>query len=62
MSKVSNLDQDAWKGAEYPAASGDATASLEAGDVLFLPRLRFPVEAAEAALFTPAILGSSAMR
>ena len=32
---------------------------LEAGDVLFLPELRFSVEDREEALFTPAILGSS---
>ncbi len=31
----------------------------EAGDLLFLPSLRFAVEPHEAALFTPAILGSS---
>jgi hypothetical protein len=58
MSKVSNLDQDAWNGPDA-AASAAATASLEAGDVLFMPRLRFPIEAGEAALLTPAILGSS---
>lgn len=44
-------------------ASGDVTSSalhaLEAGDVLFFPALRFAAEAAERALFTPAILGSS---
>jgi hypothetical protein len=32
---------------------------LEAGDVLFLPDLRFEVEPAEALLFTPSILGNS---
>jgi len=59
MSKVSNLDPDAWQGAAQVAASAAATAALEAGDLLFLPRLRFPIEAGEAPLFTPAILGSS---
>jgi hypothetical protein len=59
MSKVSNLDQDAWESAADAGASAAATASLEAGDVLFLPRLRFAIEADEAALLTPAILGSS---
>jgi hypothetical protein len=59
MSKVSNLDEEAWKGAGLATASATATASLEAGDVLFLPRLQFPIEPAETALFTPAILGSS---
>ena len=59
MSEVSNLDRDTWHGAAPDDASAAATASLESGDVLFLPRLRFPVETAEAALFTPAILGSS---
>ncbi len=59
MSKVSNLSQDTWHGATPDAASAAATPLLEVGDVLFLPRLRFPVETAEVALFTPAILGSS---
>ena len=36
-----------------------ATPSLEAGDVLVLPHLGFAIEAREAQLFTPAILGSS---
>ena len=59
MSNVSTLDHDAWSGAAQAAASEAATASLEAGDVLFLPRLRFAIEAGEARLFTPAILGAS---
>ena len=36
-----------------------ASATLEAGDVLFLPELGFATGAHESALFTPAILGSS---
>jgi hypothetical protein len=59
MSRVSTLSLDLWNGPADAAISGAATASLEAGDVLFLPHLRFPVETGEAALFTPAILGSS---
>jgi hypothetical protein len=38
------------------SAAGPA---LEAGDVLFLPELRFEVQSQEALLFTPSILGSS---
>jgi hypothetical protein len=59
MSKVSSLHRDAWDGSADAAVSAAATWSLEAGDVLFLPRLRFGVAADEAALFTPSILGSS---
>jgi hypothetical protein len=36
-----------------------AVPALEAGEVLFLPDLRFDVETPEALLFTPSILGSS---
>src|SRR5258706_321481 len=59
MSKVSNLDLNEWESAAPVAASAAATAALEAGALLFMPRLRFPIEAGEAALLTPAILGSS---
>jgi 3-deoxy-D-manno-octulosonic acid hydroxylase-like protein len=34
-------------------------APLEAGDVVFLPQLRFAIEPSETMLFTPAILGSA---
>ena len=59
MSKVSNLDQDAWTDATDAAASAAAIVALESGEVLFLPRLRFSIEDGEAALLTPAILGGA---
>ena len=40
-------------------AAQTAVPALEAGEVLFLPDLRFDVETPEALLFTPSILGSS---
>jgi hypothetical protein len=59
MSRLSSLDCQAWDGPADSAMAAAAVASLEAGDVLFLPRLSFSVEAVEAPLFTPAILGSA---
>jgi 3-deoxy-D-manno-octulosonic acid hydroxylase-like protein len=60
MSQVVVLDQLDWKGAPAPGAvTPGAGGSLEAGDVLFFPRLRFSVDPAEESLFTPAILGSA---
>jgi hypothetical protein len=40
-------------------AQNSAISALERGDVLFLPALSFAVEAGEASLFTPAILGDA---
>lgn len=48
-----------WSGPASEEAVSAALPALEAGDVLFLPDLRFDVETPEALLFTPAILGSS---
>jgi hypothetical protein len=47
--------------ADTPAADVTVAAAqaLEAGDVIFLPELRFEIEPSEGVLFTPAILGSS---
>jgi len=60
MSQVVVLDQLDWRGAPAPVAvTPGAGGSLEAGDVLFFPRLRFSVDPAEESLFTPAILGSA---
>src|SRR5262245_741365 len=54
------IDRESWTGVPCDeAASAEAIAALERGDVIFLPQLRFAVHADESVLFTPAILGSS---
>ena len=59
MTKVLQIGSFGWSEAQ-PAEAVDAAApALEAGDVVFLPDLRFDVGVSEALLFTPAILGSS---
>jgi hypothetical protein len=59
MTKVLQINDHGWSGAASTEAVAAAVPALEAGDVLFLPDLRFDVEPAEALLFTPSILGSS---
>jgi hypothetical protein len=59
MSSVHRLDHASWNGPVSGPAAAAASASIEAGSLLFLPELRFTVEPAEAPLFTPALLGSS---
>jgi len=59
MTKVLQINDHGWSGAASAEAVAAAVPALEAGDVLFLPDLRFDVEPAEALLFTPSILGSS---
>jgi hypothetical protein len=60
MSQVVLLEQLDWSGVSTPGAvTPGGGGSLEAGDVLFFPRLRFSIETAEESLFTPAILGSA---
>ena len=60
MSRVENIDHADWTAAPERDAIAAATPALEAGDVLFLPRLSFVVAANEAlTLFAPSILGSS---
>jgi hypothetical protein len=60
MSQVVVLEQLGWDGVPPPdAVTSAAVRSLEAGDVLWFPRLSFAIEAAEQSLFTPAILGSA---
>ena len=41
------------------ASGAEAVAALERGDVLFFANLRFVIDASEAVLFTPSLLGSS---
>jgi 3-deoxy-D-manno-octulosonic acid hydroxylase-like protein len=59
MERVIRIDREAWDAAADPAICASATTALEGGAVLFLPQLRFTVDAGEDALFTPAILGSA---
>jgi hypothetical protein len=59
MTEIIQIDHAEWIGRPLPATIETASAAIEAGHVLFLPKLPFTVEAGEGALFTPAILGSS---
>lgn len=59
MTKILQISGVEWSGAPSEEAISAAAPALEAGDVVFLPELRFGVEATEAPLFTPSILGSS---
>ena len=59
MTKVLQINGAAWFGAPPDEAIPAAARAIEAGDVVFLPDLRFEVEPAESVLFTPSILGSS---
>ena len=56
---VRTLDHADWNGTPSNAIVLEAAAELEAGDVVFLPDLSFGIEAGEALLLTPAILGGS---
>ena len=58
-SSLRTLEHHDWSATPSSDASREAVGALEAGDVLFLPRLAFAIDAGEASLFTPAILGSS---
>src|SRR5438874_4149357 len=49
----------AWTGDAAAEVQREAAATLERGDVLFLPELHFEVSPAELQLFSPAIVGSS---
>jgi 3-deoxy-D-manno-octulosonic acid hydroxylase-like protein len=59
MVKVASLNHAAWNAAPSEPLLAAAVSSLEAGDVLFLPRLGFDIQTDEGALFTPAILGGA---
>jgi 3-deoxy-D-manno-oct-2-ulosonic acid (Kdo) hydroxylase len=48
-----------WTVAPEEAASAGAATALEAGTVLFLPELRFPVDPHERSVFSPAIAASA---
>jgi len=56
---LTQIDHSSWASRPETQDSGAFSRGLEAGDLLFLPSLRFAVEPHETALFTPAILGSS---
>jgi len=58
MTKVTQIRGVSWSGAPSEAVD-QGVRGLEAGDLLFMPDLRFEVEPSEALLFTPTILGSS---
>ncbi len=59
MTKLLQLHGHGWSEAPPAEVASGAAAALEAGDVIFLPDLRFGVEPSEVLLFTPSILGSS---
>jgi len=59
MSRVVECSCRDWSGAPHPEEAVRLLDTLESGDVLFLPDLRFSVDDREHSLFTPAILGSS---
>ncbi len=60
MSSVATIDHTNWTPRPDRDAVAAATSALEAGEVLFLPALRFAVDGSETStLFTPSILGTS---
>jgi len=59
MSSLFTADRDDWTSSAPAEVSSSAARALEAGDVLVCPALAFAAQPDEAALFTPAILGSS---
>jgi hypothetical protein len=61
LSRLSHVDRIEWSfsSSSTGPAGPDLTKELEAGDVVFLPNLRFDVELNEAVLFTPSILGNA---
>jgi hypothetical protein len=50
---------DRWETATEPYQNSEPAGHLEAGQVLFMPALRFEIAADESSLFTPAILGGA---
>jgi hypothetical protein len=63
LSRLTTLEHASWTDdpwADDPAPGAlDLVKHLEHGDVLFFPRLRFPIRADEASLFSPAILSTA---
>jgi len=59
MTQVVSFSAADWQH-QYPAADQErAIGALEAGGVLYFPQLRFPIEAAEGRLLSPAVAGAS---
>src|SRR5262249_47196742 len=56
VTEVRTLGYGGWVVSGSPS---DAAASVESGDLLFLPNLRFEIEPAELQLFSPAIVRSA---
>ena len=59
MTNIRRIGDVGWAGNPSNEAISAAGQAIEAGGLLFLPSLGFPVKPAEARLFTPSILGSS---
>lgn len=60
MSHITPLDIASWEDALPPAAAVEATRELEAGNVLFLPRLAFALTAGEQKFLSPQWLEGAA--
>ncbi len=59
MTRVRQIAGSRWDQSPITTPPESFAGSLEGGDVLFLPQLRFDVGAHETSVFTPSILGSS---
>jgi hypothetical protein len=61
VTRITALDRTGWTSEPTQGRADEAPAveAIERGDVLFYPRLAFPVLDEEAALFSPAILSSA---
>jgi hypothetical protein len=59
MTKLIRIGEVGWSEPLPARVISAAVPDLEGGNVLFLPDLRFEVEAQEALLFTPSLLGSA---
>ena len=60
MSPLTVLDTARWDGSLDPAAAAEATRELEAGKVLFLPRIQFALNADEQRFLSPRWLAGKA--
>src|SRR5690242_13692931 len=59
MRRIHPLPGDDWAAAVRPEVRQGALAALEAGQVLHLPSLAFPLREAERRFLSPAVLGRS---
>jgi 3-deoxy-D-manno-oct-2-ulosonic acid (Kdo) hydroxylase len=59
MSDIFTVHHASWTPSPSPEDTRNAVAALERGDVLFVPRLSFAIEASEARLLSPGVLASS---